>query len=156
MLLQHVPIHAVGIPWKQWIEQQRERIFAEARAERLAASGPSTLAQSLMFRERSFRLYRRFRRRCRSMMSWALKRKTNDMRLQAEPNTSTQRESSGVACPCWQTGRYHWNNRCPSHLVKNLLHFSLEELHRLMDLVKNAQSLDEVWPILDRLLAARD
>ena len=34
--------------------------------------------------------------------------------------------------------------------------FSLEELQRLTDLVKNAQSLDEVWPILDRLRAARD
>ncbi len=51
MLLQHVPVDAVGIPWEQWIEQQRERIFAESRAKRLAASGPSTLAQSLMLRE---------------------------------------------------------------------------------------------------------
>jgi hypothetical protein len=40
--------------------------------------------------------------------------------------------------------------------VKNPLHFSLEELQRLVDLVKNAQSLDEVWPILDRIRAARD
>lgn len=85
-----------------------------------------------------------------------LKRKTNDMHLQTEPNTSTQRESSGVICPCWQTGRYVWNHRCLSHLVKNPLHFSLEELQRLVDLVKNTQSLDEVWPILDRLRAARD
>ena len=51
MLLQHVPVDAVGILWEQWIEQQRERIFAEARAKRLAASGPSALAQSLRLRE---------------------------------------------------------------------------------------------------------
>jgi hypothetical protein len=51
MLLHEVPFDAVGIPWEQWMEQQRERIFAEARTQRLAASGPSALAQSLMLRE---------------------------------------------------------------------------------------------------------
>ena len=82
---------------------------------------------------------------------------SNDMNLQTESYTSTQRESSsGVTCPCWQTGRYVWNNRCPSHLVKNPLHFSSQELQRLVDLVNNAKSLDEAWPILDRLRAARD
>jgi hypothetical protein len=75
---------------------------------------------------------------------------------QPEPYTSRQDESSGAVCPCWRTGRYVWNNRCPSHLVKNPLHLSLEELQRLVDPVKNARSLDEVWPILDRLRAARD
>jgi hypothetical protein len=75
---------------------------------------------------------------------------------QPEPYTGRQDESSGAVCRCWQTGRYVWNNRCPSHLVKNPLRFSLEELQRLVDLVKNAQSLDELWPILDRLRAARD
>jgi hypothetical protein len=78
------------------------------------------------------------------------------MHLQTEPHTNRQRESSGVICPCWQSGRYVWNNRCPSHLVKNPLHFSLAELQGLVDLVKNAQSLDEVWPILDRVRAARE
>ena len=33
------------------MEQQRERIFAEARAKRLAASGPATLAGSPMLQE---------------------------------------------------------------------------------------------------------
>jgi hypothetical protein len=33
------------------MEQQRERIFAEARGNRLAASGPFALAQPLMLRE---------------------------------------------------------------------------------------------------------
>ena len=70
---------------------------------------------------------------------------------------STQQESSsGAVCPCWRTESYVWNNRCPSHLVKNPLHFSPQELQRLVYLVNNAKSLDEVWPILDRLRAARD
>jgi hypothetical protein len=34
MLLHDVPVHAVGISWEQWMEQQRERIFAEARRRR--------------------------------------------------------------------------------------------------------------------------
>jgi hypothetical protein len=75
---------------------------------------------------------------------------------QPKPYTSRQDESSGAVCPCWRTRRYVWNNRCPSHLVKNPFHFSLEKLQRLVDLVKNAESLDNVWPILDRLRAARD
>ena len=83
-----------------------------------------------------------------------LKRKTNDMNLQIEP--STQQKSFGVICPCWQTGRYVWNNRCPSHLVKDPFHFSLDELQHLVDLVKTAESLDNVWPVIDRLRAARD
>jgi hypothetical protein len=33
------------------MEQQRERIFAEARTKRLAASGPSALAQSPMVQQ---------------------------------------------------------------------------------------------------------
>lgn len=41
---------AIGIPCEQWMEQ-RERIFAEARAKRLAASGPSALARSPMVEE---------------------------------------------------------------------------------------------------------
>ena len=51
MLLRDVPVDAVGIPWEEWMEQQRERIFAEARAKRLAASGLSALAQSPMVEE---------------------------------------------------------------------------------------------------------
>jgi hypothetical protein len=51
MSLDDVPVDAVGISWEQWMEQQRERIFAEARAKRRAASGPSALAQSLVLRE---------------------------------------------------------------------------------------------------------
>ena len=51
MLLQHVPVDAVGISWEQWIEQQRERIFAEERAKQLAASGPAALATSPMLQE---------------------------------------------------------------------------------------------------------
>jgi hypothetical protein len=51
MLLRDLPVDAVGIPWEQWMEQQRERIFAEARTKRLAASGPSALAQSPMVQE---------------------------------------------------------------------------------------------------------
>ena len=51
MLLRDVPVDAVGIPWEQWMEQQRERIFAEARTKRLAASGPSALAQSPMVQQ---------------------------------------------------------------------------------------------------------
>ncbi|HEY3453743.1 MAG TPA: hypothetical protein VGK64_04015 [Bryobacteraceae bacterium] len=51
MLLRDVPVDAVGIPWEQWMEQQRERIFAEARTKRLAASGPSAFAQSPMLQE---------------------------------------------------------------------------------------------------------
>ena len=51
MLLRDVPADAVGIPWEQWMEQQRERIFAEARTKRLAASGPSAFAQSPMLQE---------------------------------------------------------------------------------------------------------
>ena len=43
MSLDDVPVDAVGILWEQWIEQQRERIVAEPRAKRLAASGPSAL-----------------------------------------------------------------------------------------------------------------
>lgn len=31
MSLQGVPVDAVGIPWDQWMEQQREHIFVEAR-----------------------------------------------------------------------------------------------------------------------------
>ena len=75
---------------------------------------------------------------------------------QPEPDTNRQDESSGAVCPCWRTGRYVWTNRCASHLVKNPLHFSPEELQRLVDLVKTAESLNNVWPILDRLRAARD
>jgi len=51
MLLRDVPVDAIGIPWEQWMEQQRERIFAEARTKRLSASGPSALARSPMFQE---------------------------------------------------------------------------------------------------------
>ena len=51
MSLEDVSVDAVGISWEQWMEQQRERIFAEARAKRLAASGPTALAQSLMLQE---------------------------------------------------------------------------------------------------------
>jgi hypothetical protein len=51
MSLHDVPVDAVGIPRGQWMEQQRERIFAEARAKRLAACGPAALGQSLMLRE---------------------------------------------------------------------------------------------------------
>ena len=51
MLLRDLPFDAVGIPWEQWMEEQRERIFAEARRKRLAASGPSAVAQSLMVQE---------------------------------------------------------------------------------------------------------
>jgi hypothetical protein len=51
MLLHDVPVDAIGIPWEQWMEQQRERIFAEARAKRLAASGPTALAGSPMLPE---------------------------------------------------------------------------------------------------------
>ena len=51
MLLRDLPVDAVGIPGEQWMEQQRERIFAEARTQRLAASGPSALAQSPMVQE---------------------------------------------------------------------------------------------------------
>ena len=76
------------------------------------------------------------------------------MNLQTGP--STQGESSGAVCPCWRTGSYVWNDRCPSHLVKDPFHFSLDELQRLVDLMNTAKSLDEVWPILDRLRAARD
>jgi hypothetical protein len=78
------------------------------------------------------------------------------MNLQTQPDTSTHGESSGAVCPCWQTGRYVWNNRCPSHLVQHPFHFSLDELQHLVDLVRNAKSLDNVWPSLDRLRAARD
>jgi hypothetical protein len=51
MLLHDVPVDAVGIAWEQWMEQQRERIFAEARAKRLAASRPAALAGSPMLQE---------------------------------------------------------------------------------------------------------
>jgi hypothetical protein len=51
MSLDDVPVDAVGISWEQWMEQQRERIFAEARANRRAASGPSALAGSPMLQE---------------------------------------------------------------------------------------------------------
>ena len=51
MSLDDAPVDAVGISWEQWMEQQRERIFAEARAKRLAASGPSALAGSPMLQE---------------------------------------------------------------------------------------------------------
>ena len=51
MLLQDMPVDAVGISWEQWMEQQRERIFAEARTKRLPASGPAALSQSPMFQE---------------------------------------------------------------------------------------------------------
>jgi hypothetical protein len=51
MLLHDVPVDAVCIPWEQWMEQQRERIFAEARAKRRAASGASALAGSPMLQE---------------------------------------------------------------------------------------------------------
>jgi hypothetical protein len=51
MLLDDVPVDAVGISWEQWIKQQRERIFAEARANRLAASCSSALAQLTMLQE---------------------------------------------------------------------------------------------------------
>jgi hypothetical protein len=51
MSLDDVPVDAVGIPWEQWMEQQRERIFAEARAKRRARSGPSALAGSPMLQE---------------------------------------------------------------------------------------------------------
>jgi hypothetical protein len=51
MLLRDVPVDAIGIPWERWMEQRRERIFAEARTKRLAASGPSALAQSPKFQQ---------------------------------------------------------------------------------------------------------
>ena len=51
MLLDDVPVDAVGISWEQWIKQQRERIFAEGRANRLAASCSSVLAQLPMLQE---------------------------------------------------------------------------------------------------------
>ena len=51
MSLDDVPVDAVGISWEQWMEQQRERIFAEARTKRLAASGPSVFAQSPIFQQ---------------------------------------------------------------------------------------------------------
>ena len=51
MSLHDVPVDAVGISWEEWMEQQRERIFAEARTKRLAASGPAALSQSPMFQE---------------------------------------------------------------------------------------------------------
>jgi len=51
MLLRDVPVDPVGVPWEQWMEQQRQRIFAGARAKRLAASGPAALSQSPMFQE---------------------------------------------------------------------------------------------------------
>jgi hypothetical protein len=51
MSLDDVPVDAVGISWEQWMEQQRERIFAEARAKRLAVSGPYALAESPMLQE---------------------------------------------------------------------------------------------------------
>jgi len=51
MLLRDVPVDAIGIPWEQWMEQQRERIFAEARTKRLATSGPSALARSPIFQQ---------------------------------------------------------------------------------------------------------
>ena len=51
MLLRDVPVDAVGVPWEQWMQQQRQRIFAEARGNRLAASSPAALAQSPMFQE---------------------------------------------------------------------------------------------------------
>ena len=51
MLLPDVPADAVGIPWEQWMAQQRERIFAEARAKRLAASGPAALVATPMLQE---------------------------------------------------------------------------------------------------------
>ena len=51
MLLHDVPVDAVGISWEQWMEQQRERIFAEARAKRLAACGPSAIGGSPMLHE---------------------------------------------------------------------------------------------------------
>jgi len=51
MLLHDVPVDAVGIPWEQWMEQQRERIFAEARTKRLAASGSSAFAQAPTLQE---------------------------------------------------------------------------------------------------------
>jgi len=51
MLLHDVAVDAVGIPWEQWMEQQRERIFAEARAKRLAACGPSAIGVSPMLQE---------------------------------------------------------------------------------------------------------
>lgn len=51
MLLRDVPDDAVGISWQEWMEQQRERIFAEARAKRLAASGPAALAAAPMLQE---------------------------------------------------------------------------------------------------------
>jgi hypothetical protein len=51
MSLDDVPVDAVGISWEQWMEQQRERIFAEARAKRLAASGLSALAGSPRLQE---------------------------------------------------------------------------------------------------------
>jgi hypothetical protein len=50
MSLDDVPVDAVASPG-QWMEQQRERIFAEARAKRLAASGQTALAGSPMLPE---------------------------------------------------------------------------------------------------------
>ena len=51
MSLDDVPVDAVGISCEQWMEQQRERIFAEARAKRRAASGSFALAGSPMLQE---------------------------------------------------------------------------------------------------------
>jgi hypothetical protein len=51
MSLDDVPVDAVGISWEQWMEQQWERIFAEVRAKRLAASCSSALAQLPMLQE---------------------------------------------------------------------------------------------------------
>ncbi|MBV9342087.1 MAG: hypothetical protein JO159_14520 [Acidobacteria bacterium] len=47
-----MPVDAVGISWEEWLEQQRERIFAEARSKRHAApSGPPALEQPPMLQE---------------------------------------------------------------------------------------------------------
>jgi hypothetical protein len=51
MSLDDVPVDAVGISWEQWMEQQREHIFADARAKRRAVSGPSAFAESPMLQE---------------------------------------------------------------------------------------------------------
>ncbi|MBV9613498.1 MAG: hypothetical protein JO091_13575 [Acidobacteriaceae bacterium] len=50
MSLDDVAVDAVGISWAQWMEQQRERIFAEARANRLVSCA-SALAQLPMLQE---------------------------------------------------------------------------------------------------------
>jgi hypothetical protein len=45
MTLRDIPPDAVGISWAEWQDQQRERIFAEARERRRAAQLVDRLTQ---------------------------------------------------------------------------------------------------------------